>query len=79
MSTIIQLTAESLGLGSCWIQVRGRINENGENIEDCIKQILNIPVNYRVESILAIGYPYEKKKPHSEESLSYDKIHYNSF
>jgi nitroreductase len=77
MATIIQLTSESLGLGSCWIQVRERLNSNKENVEDCVKEILNIPTNYRVECMLAIGYPNEKKKPHNEENLN--KVHYNSF
>lgn len=77
IATIIQLTSESLGLGSCWIQVRERLNSNKENVEDCVKEILNIPINYRVECMLAIGYPDEEKKPHSEEILN--KVHYNSF
>ncbi|MGO1468611.1 MAG: nitroreductase family protein [Tissierella sp.] len=79
MATVIQLTSQSLGLGSCWIQVRERLNENEESVEDCVKEILNIPNNYRVECMLAIGHPDEEKKVHSQESLSYDKVHYNSF
>lgn len=77
MATIIQLTSESLGLGSCWIQVRERLNSNKENVEDCVKEILNIPEIYRVECMLAIGYPDEEKKPHNEEHLN--KVHYDSF
>lgn len=77
MSIIIQLISQSLGLGSCWIQIRERLNSNKENVEDCVKEILNIPENYRVECMLAIGYPNEEKKPHNEEIL--DKVHYNSF
>lgn len=79
MATIIQLTSESLGLGSCWIQVRERLNVSKESVEDCVKKVLNIPENYRVECMLAIGYPDEEKKPHEEDGLSYDKVHYNSF
>lgn len=79
MATVIQLLSESLGLGSCWIQVRKRLNDKEESVEDCIKEILNIPENYRVECMLAIGYPDEEKKAHNEENLSYNKVHYNSF
>lgn len=79
MATIIQLTSESLGLCSCWIQVRERLNANKENVENPIKEVLNIAANYRVECMLAIGYPNEEKKPHHEETLTYDKVHYNSF
>lgn len=79
MATIIQLTSQSLGLGSCWIQVRERLNENKENVEDYVKKELNIPENYRVECMIAIGYPDEEKSPHKEENLTSDKVHYNSF
>lgn len=57
MATVIQLTAESFGLGSCWIHARERFNAENESVEDLVKNALNIPENYRVESMLAIGYP----------------------
>lgn len=77
MATIIQLTSESLGLGSCWIQVRERFNASKESVEDYVKKILTIPENYRVECMLAIGYPDEKKQAYTEEGLPYNKVHYN--
>ena len=77
ISTIIQLTAHSLGLGSCWIQVRQRVDENERSIGLTVKEILNIPNQYEVEAIISIGYPDEDKKPHNEETLSYNKVHYN--
>lgn len=79
MATIIQLTSESLGLGSCWLQVRGRLNGNKEDVEKQVKDILDIPENYRVECMIAIGYPDEELKPHDEKNLAYDKVHYNKF
>jgi len=42
-SIIIQLSAHSLGLGSCWIQVRERLHSDNLKAEDYIKQILGIP------------------------------------
>lgn len=79
MTTIIQLAAESFGLGSCWIHARERFNSENKSVEDLIKEILNIPEIYRVESMLAIGYPDEKKEPYNEENLDYHKVHYNKF
>ncbi|MDW7675753.1 MAG: nitroreductase family protein [Bacillota bacterium] len=76
---IIQLTAHSLGLGSCWIQVRERFHSDNEKAEDYIKQALGIPDKYHVECILAVGYPAEEKKPYSEEVLPYDKIHWGKY
>ena len=37
--------SESLGLGSCWIQVRERLTPQNESVEDYVKNILNIPEN----------------------------------
>ena len=74
-STYIQLAAESLGLGSCWVQIRDRIQDKSHTAEEYVSGLLNIPGNFRVESVIAIGYPDEKKPPHSREELQYEKVH----
>ena len=80
ISTVIQLIAESLGLGSCWIQSRERFTQADENVlvSDYIREVLDIPENYFVESMIAIGYPDEEKSPH-EINLNSENIHYNRF
>lgn len=78
-SIILQLSAHSLGLGSCWIQVRDRFHKEEIKAEDYIKKILKIPEKYVVESMIAIGYPDEKKNVYEEEKLPYEKIHLNSY
>lgn len=76
---IIQLEAEELGLGSCWIQIRDR--KHNENImsEDYLKDIINIPNNYRAEAIISIGYPDENKKSYDDSDCDFDKVHWNKF
>ncbi|MBN2029317.1 nitroreductase family protein [bacterium] len=78
-SIIGQLTAESLGLGSCWIQIRDRWHAEGKPAEDYIKAYLDIPAHIKIESILAVGYADEKKRPHPAETLEYKKIHHNYY
>jgi len=78
-SIIIQLAAQSLGLGSCWIQVRERYGAGNVKAGDYIKKILDIPEKYEVECIIAIGYPAEDKKPYDESQLAYEKIHYEKY
>lgn len=78
-SIIIQLTAQSLGLGSCWIQVRERFYSEDVRSEDYIKNILGIPDRYHVESMIGIGYPGEEKKPYAESDLQYQKVHTNMY
>jgi nitroreductase len=75
----IQLAAESLGLGSCWIQIRKRMHDKSKTAEAYISDLLNIPENLCVESIIAIGYPDEKIAPHEKSELQYEKIQYNRY
>lgn len=78
-SIIIQLAAETMGLGSCWIQIRKRMHSDTQTAEDYIKGVIKIPESYTVESIIAIGYPDERKTPYSEKDLLYQKVHLNEF
>ena len=78
-ATIIELTAHSLDLGCCWIQIRKRFHSDNEKAEDYIKRILNIPDKYNIECIVSIGYPAEEKKAYDKDQLPYNKIHYNYF
>ncbi|MBP1755089.1 MAG: nitroreductase [Firmicutes bacterium] len=78
-SAFLQLSAQDLGLGSCWIQVRERFHKEQETAEEFIRQVLEIPEQYGVECIIAIGYPAEDKKPYEEDALQYQKLHYNKY
>ena len=78
-SLVIHLAAHSLGLGSCWIQIRKRDHDQTKSADSYIKKILQIPDPIMIESMIAVGYADEVKKGHSKESLQYDKIFYNGF
>jgi nitroreductase len=77
--TYIQLAAESLGLGSCWIQIRDRMHDQTKSAETYISEVLNIPKTLKVEAMIGIGYPDEQKTPHSKESLQFGKVHQNLY
>ncbi|MCF7885437.1 MAG: nitroreductase family protein [Candidatus Marinimicrobia bacterium] len=78
-SIILQLTAQSLDLGSCWIQIRNRMHDQTTSSGDYIKNILNIPDKFRIESIIGIGYPDEKKEGIPNEELQSEKVFDNYF
>jgi nitroreductase len=78
-SIYIHLAAESMALGSCWIQIRKRMHDQTKAAEQYIREMLNIPKNLNVESMIAIGYPAEEKSPHPKEKLQYEKVHYNIY
>jgi len=76
---IIQLTALSLGLGSCWAQIRNRRHKSGSDAETFVKDLLGMPEQMLVEAIIGIGYPDERKMPVKAESLQRAKIRRNSW
>ena len=78
VTTIIQLEAEALGLGSCWIQMRERQSENGDSESD-VRKVLDIPDNYGVLCVLSLGYKNEEKNPYNDSDFDLNKIHYNKF
>ena len=78
-SVFIHLAAESIGLGSCWIQIRKRMYNQTKTSQEYIGELLNIPKRLNVESIIAIGYPAEKKTPHRKEELQYEKVYFNLY
>ena len=78
-SIILQLTVESEGLKSCWVQIRKRFYDDRTTSEEYVKKLLNISENIRVLSIVGIGYSEVKKEGHKIESLDFSKIHIEKF
>ncbi len=78
-SIYLQLAAEDLGLGSCWVQMRLRKDEAGNFASENIKKLLNIPANFEITSVVAIGYKDEERKPFDLTRLQKEKIHKEQF
>lgn len=78
-SIIIQLQAEDLGLGSCWIQVRERFAASGVPAGEYVREVLDIPLQLQVLSIIAIGHKGMERKPFDEAHLQWEKVHLNKY
>ena len=78
-SLMIQLQAEDLGLGSCWIQVRERFTTDGTPSNQFGHDVLDIPLQLQVFSIVAIGQKAKERKPFNEEHLQWEKVHINKY
>lgn len=76
---IMQLAAEDMGLGTCWVQIRRRSDADGNGAEDNVRAILGIPSDYAVLSIVAVGHKAREAKPFDEEKMQWNKIHIGSF
>ena len=71
----MQLQAEDLGLGSCWVQIRERSGVNDKPADEYVRELLDIPLQMQELSIIAIGKKAEARKPFDEEKLQWEKIH----
>ena len=75
-SIIVQLEAESIGLGSCWIQIRNRHTAEGISSEQYLRELYGLSETDTVESVIALGFPAESHPPLRTEDLDFNKIGY---
>jgi nitroreductase len=64
------LQATALGLGSVWKNLKTELGE-----DEKIKELLNIPGQYRVINIIPVGWPAENIEPRTDKDFSPEKIH----
>lgn len=77
-ASYMQLQTEKLDVGSVWIQIRKRFNENGD-AENEVRKILSIPDNYGVVCILALGYKDGYMMPYNDNDIDVSKVHYEKY
>lgn len=78
-SIMIQLQAEDLGLGSCWVQLRERFTASGVPSNEYVHEELDLPLQLQALSIIAIGHKGMERKPFDESHLQWEKIHINKY
>ncbi|MGL5123217.1 MAG: nitroreductase family protein [Fusobacteriaceae bacterium] len=78
-SALIQLKAWELGIGSCWVQIRTRDSPMNVSSENVVKKILDIPEEFGVLCIIALGYSDETKHPYGENDMDFKKIHMEKY
>lgn len=71
----MQLQAADLGLGSCWIQVRGRFTVDGVPSEEYVQELLGMPDTLPVVCVLTFGYKDEVRKTVDTSKLLWEKVH----
>jgi len=76
---ILQLTAHSLSLGSCWIHVHYRMFNETVTSEKYIQDLLGIPAHFKVLCAVSVGYSAKPSKGRPFEELQFEKIRINQF
>lgn len=75
----MHLMADSLGVGSCWIQGRLRETPSGKSTEEYLRAFLAFPQAYRLAAILSLGMPEQHAAKHELSEIAMEKIHYEKF
>ena len=75
----MQYQAEELGLGSCWVQMRGRGLSDGASADTVIQGVLDIPENLSCLCVLALGYKADERKPQNEDKLKWENVHVDKY
>lgn len=78
VATTLLYSAESLGLGACWVQLRERATAAGEDAATCVRQLLGLPAG--VEPLAVIGVGHKAAVPPARpDDLPWEKVHTNGW
>ncbi|MDO5664688.1 MAG: nitroreductase family protein [Bacteroidia bacterium] len=75
----MQLQAEELGIGSCWVQVRNREFSETVSSGEYINDILEIPMPLEVLCIISFGKKEKPRSPNNMDNLLWEKIHIEKY
>ena len=78
-SIMIQLAAEGLGLGSCWVQIHRRYYNDETTADEFIRELLDIPNHLEVLSIVGIGHKSTDRPLLTEKVTDWEKVKRNNY
>ncbi len=76
---LMQLEAEDLGLGSCWVEVHKRFAADGTPSGEVVRELLGIPDNFEPLCIVSVGHKDEQRRPVDPSKLLWEKVHIGSW
>lgn len=77
-SGYILLAAEQYNVGACWVHIRNRTGRRKSSDEE-VRELLNVPDDYAVLNLIALGGKGENKKGYAESDFDFSKIHIERF
>lgn len=75
----MQLQAEELGIGSCWIQVRNRNYSDNISSGEYVNEVLQIPMPLEVLCVIAFGKKEKERTPADLDNLLWEKVHIGKY
>lgn len=71
----MQMQAEELGIGSCWIQVRNRFFSDTITSGEYINELLGVPMPLETLCMIAFGKKEKVRTPADIDNLHWEKVH----
>lgn len=75
----MQMQAEELGIGSCWVQVRERNYTETITSGQYINDILDIPMPLEVIAVIAFGKKEKERTPADIKNLKWENVHIGKY
>lgn len=75
----MQMQAEELNIGSCWIQVRNRSYSENISSGEFINELLDIPMPLEVVCMIAFGKKEAERRPADINNLRWDRVHIGKY
>jgi len=75
----IYLEATNQGLGTCCCQIYGSKRDNGQDCQEYVQKLLNIPPKIQVACLMPLGFPKGKLSQHTDKEFNKRKIHYEKY
>ncbi|MCD8355661.1 MAG: nitroreductase family protein [Clostridia bacterium] len=75
----MHLMADTLGVGSCWLQGRLRFAVDESSTEDYLRNLLHYPEHMKLEAVLVLGMPAQQPEAHTLEALHVEKVHKETY
>src|SRR5690554_358575 len=75
----MQMQAEELGIGSCWIQVRNRLFSETVTASEYINDLLDIPMPLEVLCVISFVKKEKERTPADIENLHWEKVHIGAY
>ena len=75
----MQLQAEELGIGSCWVQIRDRSYSETISSGEYINDLLDIPMPLEVLCVLAFGKKEKERTAADLDNLHWEKVHIEKY
>lgn len=75
VATTLLYQAEAMGLGACWVQVRGRSRKDGTPAASVVRETLDLPPGQEPLCIIAVGKKAAQLPARDTDDLPWEKVH----